>query len=180
MKRCRDDEESDDEENESVCAVDNNIYFYTEVTRESVLRLCKLLGEQSKKHEALTLHVHSEGGCAFSGLAAMDMISTLNVTTIAEGLCASAATFILLAGKRRLMTRHSVLLIHEIASIVGWSKYTELKAELQNNELLMDMIISIYKSKSSLKKKAICKMLKDDKYIDSTTALQYGLIDCIA
>ena len=107
----------------------------------------------------------------------MDMIARNNVSTVAEGMCASAATFMLLAGKERAMTAHSILLIHEVSSVVGWSKHTELKTEMKNSELLMNMILSIYQDKTHLTKKEICKMLKHDKYIDAKTAKELGLID---
>ena len=171
--------DSDDDESESVSSVNNHIYFYCDVNRENVLKLQKLLMQESKRYDKLVLHIHSDGGCAFSGLAAMDFISTFDVCTVAEGVCASAATFMLLAGTQRKMTTHSLLLIHEVSSLVGWSKFTELQTELQNNELMMTMIIGIYADKSKLKRKELRKMLKDDKYIDSKMALEYGLIDSI-
>jgi len=183
-KRCRTNENDDDnddenDENDDVTIIDNHIYFYCEVSRASVLSLQKHVYKQSKKYDHLYLHIHSDGGCAFSGLSAMDFIVGRNITTIAEGMCASAATFILLAGCNRQITKHSLLLIHEITSLVGWTKYSELKTEVHNNDILMEMITSIYKNRTKLSKKEIQKLLKDDKYIDSTLAVEYGLVDSI-
>jgi len=173
------DEDDNDNSDTIVTALNNHIYFYCDVSRESVLSLQKCVYEQSKKYDHLFLHIHSDGGCAFSGLSAMDFVEQHNITTIAEGICASAATFILLAGRKRRITKHSLLLIHEITSLVGWTKYTELKSEVHNNDVVMSMIVSIYKAKTKMSKKEINKVLKDDKYIGSTLSLEYGLVDII-
>ena len=182
MKRCKIDDDTDDDADDKtddmgVTCIDNHVFFYADVSKETVLRLHHCLHRIDKRHDGITLHIHSDGGCAFSGLFAMDLIGKYNVTTIAEGMCASAATFMLLGGKVKKMSKHSLILIHEITSLVGWTRFTELQNEMHNNQLLMDMITSIYRKKTKLGKKDLSKMLKTDKYINDTQAMEYGLVD---
>lgn len=180
--RARDDDSESDTDSEidaSVTSVHNDVYFYCDVTRENVLKMQKVLHKLSHVYDHIKLHIHSDGGCAFSGLFAMDCISRHNVTTIAEGMCASAATFMLLAGRERQMSPHSILLIHEVSSVIGWSKFSDLKADTENAQLLMDMILKIYKDKTRMKKKELEKMLKHDKYIDAEQAQKVGFIDSV-
>ena len=170
----------------------NNIYYYGPVDRDSVCDLCKEIKTleckliQMKHDYSLTkfpkifLHIQSEGGDAFSGLSAMDKIASCKVpvVTIVEGYAASAASFMLLGGSERRMTKHSHVLIHEIKTEF-WGKFTELKDEMVNCDKLMDMIKKMYKEKTSIPNKTISTLLKKDLYLNAEECLSYGIVDMI-
>lgn len=65
--------------------------------------------------------------------------SKLHITTVADGTCCSAATFLLLGGDERRMGRHSHILIHQI-STGFFGKFRELKDELDTCKKLHENV----------------------------------------
>jgi len=193
IKRTMDDtEESESSESGSPHAVhqqNNRIYFYDDVTQESVLKLIKLVKNLEneilriqndfnlKKPPNIYIYIHSYGGDVYSGLSCMNTLSNVKVpvVTIVDGYVASAATFILLAGHKRRMRQYSQVLIHQIRG-ESWGKYEDLKDEFINTENLMKTIKSIYLEKSSIPEKKLNKILKKEVNLDSTECLKYDLV----
>jgi len=172
---------------------DNHIYFYDDVETETILSLNKNIKElnTSLKKEFIKydkdmdyrkipiyLHINSFGGELFSALSAVDTIinSECPVYTIIEGSAASAATFISMVGKKRFITKHSFMLIHQLQTGM-WGKYEELKDEMENNEMFMNVIKNMYKEYTKLTDEQIESMLKKDIWFDASKSIEYGLVD---
>lgn len=187
----RTNEESDSEvEDENIIkTIGSDIYFHAEVNRKNIFNLIenikKLEIELLKKAVELNgyvpeirLFIHSEGGDVYSGFSAMDHIqnSRVNITTIADGCCASAGTFILLAGKKRLMNPHSYILIHQISSGGFWGKFEELKDEIQTCTKIMDMVKTVYTEKTEIPQKKLKTLMKRDVYLSSSECLEYQIV----
>jgi ATP-dependent Clp protease protease subunit len=172
----------------------NKIYFYKGVSRDSVLNLIGVLNENIKKLKAVVsqigsidyipiyLFINSEGGDYFAGLSAMDHIKNMNypIYTIIDGMVASAATFISLAGTKRFITRSSWVLVHQIRSWFG-GMYTheQLKDEMENSGNIMKSLNIMYSEHTKIPKKKLDQFFKHDLYIDSAQALKYGIADYI-
>jgi len=172
----------------------NKIYFYKGVSRDSVLNLIGVLNEKIKKLKAVIsevgsidnipiyLFINSEGGDYFAGLSAMDHIKNMNypIYTVIDGMVASAATFISLAGTKRYITRSSWVLVHQIRSWFG-GMYTheQLKDEMENSGNIMKSLNIMYSEHTRIPKKKLDQFFKHDLYIDSTQALKYGIADYI-
>ena len=188
-KKNNDDDESDTEEENIVKTVGNDIYFHAEVNRKTIFSIIenikKLEIELLKKtvdlrgyEPEIRLFIHSEGGDVYSGFSAMDHIqnSKISITTIADGCCASAGTFILLAGKKRLMNPHSYILIHQISSGGFWGKFEELKDEIHTCTKIMDMVKTVYTEKTDIPQKKLKTLMKRDVYLSSEECLQYQIV----
>lgn len=67
----------------------------------------------------LEVHINSPGGDVFEGLAIYTAIAQRpgNVTTIVDGLAASAASFIAMAGKNRIIAPGAMMMIHDAAGL---------------------------------------------------------------
>ena len=180
-----------DEDSLEVTADDSGIYFYTEVSKESVLDLNKNLKEMSLDllHTAnvleipvpeIKLHINSPGGSLFDGLSAVDYIRKCKVPvhSIIEGAAASAATLISVMAHKRSINKHSYMLIHQLSS-ASFGKYEELVDDMENNNKLMAAIKNIYLSKTKIPEKILKDILKRDIYFDSKECLKYGLVDKI-
>jgi ATP-dependent Clp endopeptidase proteolytic subunit ClpP len=63
----------------------------------------------------LEVHINSPGGSVFDGLAIYNAIAQRpgNVTTVVDGLAASAASFIAQAGKTRIVAPGAMVMIHD-------------------------------------------------------------------
>lgn len=169
--------------------VDNRIYFYADIDRDNVLQLNRSLREigncnisagiqQDREPAKIFLHLLSYGGNVFTGLAAMDEIlkSKVDVHTIIDGCCASAATFLSIVGKKRFIKEHGFMLIHQLTGFM-WGKYSELKDGIINYDQLMKTIKSVYEQYTKIPTAEIDKMLENDLWWDAKKCLEYGLVD---
>ena len=169
--------------------VDNHIYFYSSVGKAEVLQLNRRIRElnndllrsaglQDREPASIFLHINSYGGSIFDGLAAMDTILACKVpvVTIIDGCCASAATFISVVGKRRLIPQHGFMLIHQL-SAMSWGKYRELQDDNVNFNKLMDTIRGIYAKYTQIPTDKINEILDHDLWFDADKCLEYRLVD---
>jgi len=170
--------------------VENNIYFYGDITESNALELNATLYELDKKltvtnvflniKPVINLRINSYGGSLFAGLATVDVIRNLNseVHSYIEGAAASAATIISVACNKRFIGKYSKMLIHQLSS-GSYGKYTELEDDMENNKHLMSTIKEIYKEYTRVPMKKLDEILKHDLWFDSKTSLKLGLVDDI-
>ena len=166
----------------------NNIYYYEPIDKIPILELINQLKELESilinlkytydVNPVIKLHIYSEGGDAFMGLSIYDFIKTLKIPvhTYIDGLIASAATFLFLAGKKRFMTENSNILIHQI-STGFWGKFEDLKDEYKNTTELMKIAKKIYTDNTSMSKKTIDDIIKRELYLTYQDALKYKIIN---
>jgi len=168
----------------------NRIYFYSEITSETVLELNKQIDEAARQmlilkitldlNEAppIKLHINSPGGDVGSSFCAADKIRNCPVPihTYCEGEVASGATMISVSGKKRFITKNSFFLIHQL-SAEYWGKYTELKDQMENLDMMMASIKKIYLEKTKIPKKELDVLLKHDLYISPEVCLEWGFVD---
>ena len=176
--------------NEFVRVEANEIFFYCDVCEESVTELI----HAAKKIEIamrvslvkmglhaqtprLTIHIRSDGGDLYAGLAALDYLrnTDAHVTTIAEGCVASAATFVFLGGDVRIVRRHAYMLIHQLGSDL-WGKYEQLKDEMNQCTRLMRDLKRIYLRETNIPEDKLDRMLKRDLYMSYKKCVKYGFV----
>lgn len=164
--------------------LDNTIYFYSPLTEESALELEKKLialntiNIKQDKRTPIHLHIQSFGGSLFHTLYLIDLIQKMEtpVYTYVDGFSASAGTLLSVVGKKRFISKHSIMLIHQLSG--GFQgKYFEMKDESENLELLMNMILDIYMNTTKLDKKHLIELLHRDLWLNAETCLKYGLVD---
>ena len=171
--------------------VENKIYFYSDIDDQSILALNKILTETANlllwraqitmtEVAPIYLYIRSDGGSIFSGLSAMDEIinSQVPIVTIVDGLAASAGTFLSVVGHKRLIKKHSFILIHELRSGL-WGSYSDIIDEKENLDKLMNLLKGIYKQFTKIPMKKLEQILKHDLIITAKEAKDYGLVDDI-
>ena len=155
-----------------------DVFFYCDVSVESVAELCAVVKKVEREfyESNVRVHIHSDGGELHAGLAAMDFLKSLRsrVVTIAEGMCASAATFIFLGGDERIVCPNAYLLIHQLGSEF-WGKYEEMKDEMQHCERLMKHMKRIYLRETNLPEAKLDKLMKRDLYLSYKKCVKYGI-----
>lgn len=93
----------------------------------------------------IEVHINSPGGDVFDGLAIYNSLAQRpgNVTTVVDGLAASAASFIAMAGKQRIIAPGAMMMIHDASGVcIGNSADMRELAELLDK--VSDNIASIY------------------------------------
>lgn len=168
----------------------NQLFFYSDVTRESIYNLNRQLVEVEKQLRLvqiqynvpylppIELYIASEGGEVYSGFTAVDRIlsSKIPVDTYVEGIAASAATLLSVVGRRRYIRKNANMLIHQVSSAM-WGNYAQFQDEMKNLDLVMSMIKKIYLKHTKLKEKDLTELLKHDICLSPEECIKYGLCD---
>lgn len=179
-----------EEHQPNVESLNNRIYFYDYVTDISVSRFIKKLGEITYEMQVqqikfsmdhpppIYLHISSLGGFLHSSIAGMDVIlrNPVPVYTVIEGVVASGATLLSVVGKRRFMTKHSQVMIHQLSG-GGWGTYQKIKDEKKHADKSMKTLKKIYLEHTNISEKKLDAILKRDIYFTTDEALKMGIID---
>ena len=168
----------------------NDVYFSTSVTSESITHLFTIMKQLEKKlltrmievdgyRPEIRLYINSEGGDMFAGFSAHDLLKQMKikVITVAMGCCASAATFLLLAGHRRMIGPKAHVLIHSMASEGFMGKFEEIKDEMKNCKKFQKMIIEIYEDNCNIPKDEMKKLMKKDVFLAPKKCLKWNIVD---
>ena len=185
--RKRADEETDADD-DSITSDGVCVYFYAEVSRANNLKLIKCLRtatvsclqHSTSPHSPprIYLYIHSNGGDAFAGLAMYDHIrlNQVPIVTVADGMVASAASFMLLAANHRLIHENSFVRIHQL-SIIGFDgKYSDMMDEMQNTHCLMKKMEDMYVARTGMSIQHCRDLLRQEIDMDAGRCLTEGLV----
>ena len=193
-KRNCDDSDTSDSENDDESKIDrenNHVYFYSEVSRESVFKLNVLLREAARfvhticfdlniKSIPIYLHINSLGGSLYDAYATVDTIKNLRVPvySIIEGCAASAGTIISVVCDKRFISENSYMLIHQLNSSM-WGKMSEIDDEYKHLNELMKQIKRLYGKYTKIPNKELTELLKHDIWLTKEKCISYGLVDAV-
>ena len=166
------------------------IQFPYQVDSGSVARLIDELNYLNTKEPLLseiTLYIMSEGGDAYAGLGAYDMLrqSVLPVTGIVVGYAASAAVMILLQGCRQ---RHAMpnarLLFHEARTFLGTAEEGHSQRRLSDGaselSIVQDQVDQILVERTGRSLEDVQTLCTSrDVWLSAQEALQWNIIDRI-
>ena len=107
-----------------------NMYLYGDIGEDwwgggiTALRVRATLNQIDD--DVVNLHIHSNGGDAFEGIAIYNVLkqSDKTINVYIDGLAASAASIVALAGDKILMPRNTQMMIHNAASGI-WHGFAE-------------------------------------------------------
>jgi ATP-dependent Clp endopeptidase proteolytic subunit ClpP len=173
--------EEDEEDIGSVTVKGNHIYFYADVDAKSVQKLVQALFKLNKPgnmYREIWIHINSYGGYVMDAFAAIDSIraSTTPVVTIIEGMCASAATMISIAGDKRLSRPNGVMLIHQLRGGM-YGKKCDVDDEVINLNRLEQRIVDLFKKNTKVRVKKFKSMMKRELEYPVEECLKHGFID---
>lgn len=132
---------------------------------------------QSKK--SITVRINSVGGNLEAGVAIYNRLKEMNdVTTIVDGLAASAASLILQAGKTRKTYKSSQVMVHE-ASTMLWGYYNlqELKKAGDMLEAGNKQVLAIYEERTGTNKVQLKHMIEKTTWMTGEEIIENGFAD---
>ena len=86
------------------------------------------------------------------------VLQGINIETIAYGMCASAATFLLMGGSKRSMGKNAYILIHQMSDTIGGT-FGELQSSMKNNKKHMKHFRRLYLENTDLPDEYLEKLL---------------------
>lgn len=130
--------------------------------------------------EAITVRVNSPGGDVFDGIAILNALRghKAKITTIVDGLAASAASFIAMAGNEIVMRRNAEMMIHDPSAFGGGSA-TEHRDLAQQLERIGDNIASIYAERAGGTTAQWREAMLAETWYSAQEAVEAGLADRI-
>lgn len=129
----------------------------------------------AKDAELLKVHIRSEGGDVDEGFAIHDALvrSGKTIETIGEGMVASIATVIYLAGSKRTMRAGSEFIIHN-----PWTKSEGTADELQRNadglREIENILANFYTQKTGINLDLIRELMAKETTLTSEQSKNYG------
>lgn len=129
----------------------------------------------------LRLHVNSPGGSIPDGLTIYNLLKARgNVVTVIEGVAASIASVIALAGDSIEACSNSLMIVHKpMIEPSGMKNADELAKIIDNLNKWEDQIIGIYREKTGLDVERLREMLRDETWLTANEALGLGFVDRI-
>jgi ATP-dependent Clp protease protease subunit len=126
----------------------------------------------------ITVWINSPGGCVF---AAAEIYTALReypgkVTVKINGMCASAASVVAMAGAEVLMSPVSYMVIHNPSTIAIGDSDEMLRAKATLDEI-KEGIISAYELKTGLPREEISRLMNEESCFNAKKAVQLGFAD---
>ena len=155
-------------------------------TKDTVKKALNEAGGQD-----VLINISSSGGSIIEGMAISEMIALYagKTTTRGIGIVASAATIILMAGKKKEMTKNSFFMMHNSWGGVEGNAF-ELEKTIELLKMFDDQMAQIYTAQLESKGKLIGgdkektlqevkKMMAAETWMTAEEALEMGFIDSI-
>ena len=179
----------------------NHVYIVGEITNESVDRLIKSIknlqqpgdieskavgGVMTTEPKPIIIHIDSGGGDLEAGIRAVRFIknSQTPVYTIVDGLAASSAASIYIAGHQRFAFADSLILLHQHSVYTGRSDessqtHTDIKEAATESQAAYKWYFQYYLDSTGLDQKNLESLLRRDAFLPAKQAKLLKLVDFI-
>lgn len=126
----------------------------------------------------ISIWINSPGGDCFAAAQIYNMLAEYpgRVTIKIDGIAASAASVIAMAGDEVLVSPVSMLMIHNPATMAMGDVYEMKKAAAMLAEV-KESIINAYERKTGLVRTKISKLMDDETWMDAGKAIELGFAD---
>lgn len=148
------------------------------VTAQQFAKDLKALGNNLKQ---INLHIHSPGGDVFDGIAIYNLLKNhpANKTVYIDGLAASMASVIAMAGDEIVMPENAMMMIHKPWGIQGGDaddmrKYADLLDKVEST------LIMAYVAKTGKSETDLAEMLKEETWLTGKECVEQGFADKLA
>lgn len=128
----------------------------------------------------ITVWINSPGGDCVAAAQIFNMLKEYKgaVTVKIDGLAASAASVIAMAGDSVLMSPVSTMMIHNPSTIAAGDS-EEMKKAMQMLDQVKESIINAYEMKSGLSRRELGKLMDSEYWMNANEALEKGFINGI-
>jgi len=128
----------------------------------------------------VTIWINSPGGDCCAAAQIYNMLQNYkgNVIVKIDGIAASAASVIAMAGTRVLMSPVSMMMIHNPATI-AMGDHRDMAQAIEMLAGVKESIINAYQVKTGLSRNKISKMMDAETWMDAHKAVELGFADDI-
>lgn len=155
-------------------AISEDTWFGDEIT-PAMFR-----NELSKVSGNLTVWLNSPGGDVFAASQIYTMLKSHKgkVTVKIDGIAASAASVVAMAGDETLIAPTGMIMIHNPATAAFGNKEA-MEQAIRLLDEVKESIINAYETKSHISRAKIAKMMDEETWLNAKKAQSLGLVDGI-
>lgn len=126
----------------------------------------------------ITVWINSPGGDCIAAAQIYNMLREYKgeVTVKIDGLAASAASVIAMAGTKVLMSPVSMMMIHNPATI-AWGDHNEMQKAIEMLAEVKESIMNAYELKTGLSRTKISHLMEDETWMNVNKAVELGFAD---
>ena len=126
----------------------------------------------------ITVWINSPGGDCVAAAQIYNMLMDYkgDVTVKIDGIAASAASVIAMAGTKVLMSPVSMMMIHNPATIAFGDK-TEMNKAIEMLDAVKDSIMNAYEIKTGMSRAKISHLMDAETWMDAHKAMELGFAD---
>ena len=138
----------------------------------------KFKAELMESDGDISVWINSPGGDVFAASQIYNMLKEYKgkVTVKIDGLAASAASVIAMAGDEILMSPVAMLMIHNPSTLI-WGEETDMVKAKEMLSEVKESIINAYEVKTNLPRNKISKMMDNETWMSSNKAVELGFAD---
>lgn len=128
----------------------------------------------------ITVWINSPGGDCVAAAQIYNMLSEYpgKVTVKVDGLAASAASVVAMAGNVVMMSPVSMMMIHNPATI-AWGDHAEMQKAIELLDAVKESIINAYVMKTGLSRARLSHLMDAETWMDANKAVELGFADGI-
>lgn len=136
--------------------------------------------ELEKCSAPITVYINSPGGDCVAAAQIYTMLIDYpyDVTVKIDGIAASAASVIAMAGTNVLMSPVSMMMIHNPAT-VAMGDHTDMEKAIAMLDSVKESIINAYEIKTGISRKELSAMMDSETWMDANKAVELGFADGI-
>lgn len=128
--------------------------------------------------DELRVYINSDGGDVFAGQAIHSMLKRhkARVIVYVDGLAASIASVIAMAGDVVRMPRNAMMMIHNPWTFT-WGNAEQLRKVADDLDVIRESIVAAYEDKSGLTRDELIPMLDAETWLTADEAVSKGFAD---
>lgn len=128
--------------------------------------------------DTLNVYINSPGGDVFAGQAIYSMLkrhkATINVYV--DGLAASIASLIAMAGDKVIMPANAMMMVHNPWTF-AFGNANDFRKLADDMDKIRDSMVVAYESRSALTTDEIIELLDAETWLSAEDCLEYGFCD---
>ena len=150
-------------------------FFFSENTGNNIRQ--KL---EDTKVGTINVHINSPGGSAFEGVAISNLLKNHKAKIVIhiDGIAASAASVIAMAGDEVIMPENTMMMIHR-ASTVEWGNAAAFEKTAKDLRKIDTALAASYKKRFIGEEGELDQLLDDETYLTAEEAVAFGLADVV-
>jgi len=155
-----------------------DLYLYDEIGGWGASAAEFIAELSQRKSQHINLHIHSPGGSVFEGHAIFNALRTHpgGVTVYVDGIAASMASVIAMAGKPIKIASNGFLMIHNPWGETS-GEASEMRKQADILDKLKDSLVSIYADRSGQEREVIASAMDAETWLSAEEAVAFGLAD---